>query len=94
MQTRSGLMLTLAAAAGLAIPAHAQEVPRRSTYYIAPGTPKTVGQGGAVAGVVPHKAVPAPHGAMATFGGLLGTGAPRAAKSPAANSTADQPAPR
>ena len=47
---------------------------RPHTLYIAPGSPATVGQGGAVTGVVPGRAVPAPTGAMSTFGGLLGTG--------------------
>ena len=79
MATRPGLMLALPLAAGLSAAAHAQEVQRRHTYHIAPGTPATGGQGGAVEGVVPHQAVPAPRGSMATFGGLLGTGAPRAA---------------
>lgn len=35
---------------------------------IAPGNPGTVGQGGALRGVVPGEAVPAPKGAMETFG--------------------------
>jgi hypothetical protein len=89
MMTRSGLMLALALAASLA-PAGtgAQEAPRRHTFYIAPGNPKTVGQGGAVVGVVPHQTVPAPQGSMATFGGLLGTGAPRSTTAPTANAPA------
>ena len=83
MKPRPGLMLALALAASLApVAARAQEVPRRRTFYIAPGNPATVGQGGAVEGVVPHQAVPAPRGSMATFGGLLGTGAPRASTAP------------
>ena len=96
MTTRSGLTLALALAASLApFGAGAQEVPRRNTFYIAPGNPKTVGQGGAVVGVVPHQTVPAPQGSMATFGGLLGTGAPRAATAPNANAPATgAPAPR
>lgn len=88
MKTRSGLMLTLALAAGLPVAAYAQDAPRRRTFYIAPGNPATVGRNGAVGGVVPHKAVPAPRGAMATFGGLLGTGAPRSIPAPAANTPA------
>ena len=89
MTTSSGLTLALALAASLApLGANAQEVPRRRTFYIAPGNPKTVGQGGAVVGVVPHQAVPAPQGSMATFSGLLGTGAPRAAKAPNATAPA------
>ena len=35
---------------------------------IAPGNPGTVGQGGALRGVVPGESVPAPKGAMETFG--------------------------
>jgi len=89
MTTRSGLTLALALAASLApVGAGAQEAPRRHTFYIAPGNPKTVGQGGAVIGVVPHQTVPAPQGSMATFGGLLGTGAPRAITAPAAKAPA------
>ncbi len=81
MKTRLALLLALGFAAGLtAAGAHAADAPpRRRTLNIAPGTPATVGQGGAVAGVVPHQAVPAPRGAMSTFGGLLGTRAPRSA---------------
>ena len=83
MKTRPGLILTLSIAASLApLAARAQETPRRHTFYIAPGNPATVGRNGSVEGVVPGQAVPAPHGAMATFGGLLGTGAPRAAATP------------
>ncbi len=86
MTTRSGLTLALALAASLApFGAGAQDAPRRRTFYIAPGNPNTVGQGGAVIGVVPHQTVPAPQGSMATFGGLLGTGAPRAVTTPKAN---------
>jgi len=89
MTTRSGLTLALALAASLPpVGAGAQEAPRRHTFYIAPGNPKTVGQGGAVVGVVPHQTVPAPQGSMATFGGLLGTGAPRAITVPTANAPA------
>ena len=96
MTTRSGLMLALALAAVLApLGAGAQEAPRRRTFYIAPGNPKTVGQGGAVVGVVPHQTVPAPQGSMATFGGLLGTGAPRAVTAPnAAAPATGSPTPR
>ncbi len=46
------------------------------TYYIAPGTPSTIGRNGSVTGVVPGEAVPAPHGSMSTFGGRFGTGSP------------------
>ncbi len=96
MTTRSGLTLALALAASLApVGAGAQEAPRRHTFYIAPGNPKTVGQGGAVVGVVPHQTVPAPQGSMATFGGLLGTGAPRAVTAPNADAPATgAPTPR
>ncbi len=89
MIIRSGLALALALAVSL-VPAGAgaQETPRRRTFYIAPGNPKTVGQGGSVVGVVPHQTVPAPQGSMATFGGLLGTGAPRAITAPTANAPA------
>ena len=79
MKTRPGLLLALPFAASLSAAAHAQLLPRRHTYHIAPGTPATVGQSGAVEGVVPHQPVPAPRGSMATFGGLLGTGAPQTA---------------
>ena len=83
MKPHPGLMLALALAASLApVLACAQGTPRRRTFYIAPGNPATVGQGGAVEGVVPHQAVPAPRGSMATFGGLLGTGAPRPSTAP------------
>ena len=92
------LRLALPFLLGAAVPAlAADEQPQRPRgYYIAPGTPATVGQGGAVIGVVPHHPVPAPQGAMSTFGGLLGTGAPQApAKPPAAASPAAAlPAPR
>lgn len=67
----------LASGAVLAEPPAASTTPaprRPRTLYIAPGNPATVGQGGAVTGVVPGRAVPAPTGAMSTFGGLLGTG--------------------
>ncbi len=96
MTTRSGLRLALVLAASLApVGASAQEAPRRRTFYIAPGNPNTVGQGGAVVGVVPHQTVPAPQGSMATFGGLLGTGAPRAVAAPNANAPATgSPTPR
>jgi len=92
MRTRPALLLALAFAAGLtAADSHAADAPpRRRTLNIAPGTPATVGQGGAVAGIVPHQAVPAPRGAMSTFGGLLGTGAPRSTT----RSESPSPAPR
>ena len=72
----SGLMAT----ALLAGSAWAADAPPRRVrgYSIAPGTPATVGQGGAVIGPGSNRAVPAPRGSMATFGGLFGTGAPRA----------------
>ncbi len=96
MTTRSGLTLALVLAASLApVGASAQEVPRRRTFYIAPGNPNTVGQGGAVVGAVPHQTIPAPQGSMATFGGLFGTGAPRALKTPGAAAPAvSSPTPR
>lgn len=79
MIVRLALMLALSSGAALAADAPSPNpTPRRRTFYIAPGNPKTVGQGGAVIGVVPHQATPAPRGSMATFGGLLGTGAPTA----------------
>lgn len=53
---RSGLVVCL-----MASPAIAQ-------VSIAPGNPATVGQGGALIGVVPGQTVPAPSGAMQTFG--------------------------
>ena len=66
------------AAALLCGTAWAQTPPASSngTYYIAPGTPSTVGRNGSVTGVVPGEAVPAPHGSMSTFGGKFGTGSP------------------
>lgn len=39
-----------------------------ATDYIAPGTPATVGQGGAVLGKEPDQPVPAPRGVLQTFG--------------------------
>lgn len=92
MNTRPALTLALALIAGLTATAAlaADAPPRRRTLNIAPGTPATVGQGGAVEGVVPHQAVPASRGAMSTFGGLFGTGAPRAAT----GSANPSPAPR
>ena len=87
------LRLAVSVLLGGALPAlAADEQPRRPRgYYIAPGTPATVGQGGAVIGVVPHHSVPAPQGAMSTFGGLLGTRGPQA---PAATGSAAPAAPR
>lgn len=70
----------LAIAASLAASAAAAQTsgpPHPGTYYIAPGSPSTIGRDGSVTGVVPGQAVPAPHGSMSTFGGLFGTGAPR-----------------
>ena len=59
------------------------------TYYIAPGTPSTVGRNGSVTGVVPGEAVPAPHGSMSTFGGEFGTKSPSNERS---NGSPSQPA--
>ncbi len=59
------------------------------TYYIAPGTPQTVGRSGALNGVVPGEAVPAPRGSMATFGGKFGTEGPLSERN---NSSPAQPA--
>ena len=59
------------------------------TYYIAPGTPATVGRNGSVVGTAPGETVPAPHGSMSTFGGHFGTGSPRSASN---NSSPAQPA--
>lgn len=65
--TASRLIL---AASLLAAPAAAQ-------VSIAPGTPETVGRNGSLRGVVPGEAVPAPRGAMETFGVAKNTdGAP------------------
>ena len=66
------------AAALLCGTAWAQTSPAKpgGTYYIAPGTPSTVGRNGSVTGVVPGEAVPAPHGSMSTFGGQFGTQSP------------------
>ncbi len=93
MPLRPALIPALLLTAAAAWPAAAADAPARPRgYSIAPGTPATVGQGGAVVGVVPHQAVPAPHGSMATFGGLLGTGAP--ARAPVAGAPATRtPAP-
>lgn len=74
------LAALLASGAALAqAPATPTSPPRQRprTLNIAPGNPATVGQAGAVTGVVPGRAVPAPTGAMSTFGGLLGTGKPQ-----------------
>jgi len=46
------------------IPMHAWA----ATDFIAPGTPSTVGQGGAVLGSEPDHPVPAPRGVIETFG--------------------------
>jgi len=59
------------------------------TYYIAPGTPSTIGRNGSVTGVVPGEAVPAPHGSMSTFGGHFGTEGPRSERN---NGSPSQPA--
>ena len=78
------------AAALLCGAAWAQTPPAPSgTYYIAPGTPSTVGRNGSVTGVVPGEAVPAPHGSMSTFGGKFGTGSPLSSRN---NSSPAQPA--
>ena len=42
--------------------------PAAAQYSIAPGTPETVGRSGSLRGVVPGETVPAPRGAMQTFG--------------------------
>ena len=39
-----------------------------ATDFIAPGTPATVGQGGSILGKEPEHTVPAPRGALQTFG--------------------------
>lgn len=79
------------AAALLCGTAWAQNPPANpnGTYYIAPGTPSTVGRNGSVTGVVPGEAVPAPHGSMSTFGGRFGTESPLNERN---NSSASQPA--
>ncbi len=79
------------AAALLCSTAWAQTPPANphGTYYIAPGTPSTVGRSGALNGVVPGEAVPAPRGSMSTFGGRFGTEGPRSERN---NSSPAQPA--
>jgi hypothetical protein len=78
------------AAALLCGTAWAQNTPAHNgTYYIAPGSPSTVGRNGSVTGVVPGEAVPAPHGSMSTFGGRFGTGSPRSEQN---TSSPSQPA--
>jgi hypothetical protein len=78
------------AAALLCGTAWAQTPPAHpGTYYIAPGTPSTVGRSGSLNGVVPGEAVPAPRGSMATFGGKFGTEGPLSERS---NSSPAQPA--
>jgi len=75
------LVAVLASGTALAQTPAASNAPaprRPRTLNIAPGNPATVGQAGAVTGVVPGRAGPAPQGAMSTFGGLLGTGKPQA----------------
>jgi len=57
--------------------AMAQAPSSNGTVYIAPGNPATVGRSGAVVGVVPGEATPAPRGSMSTFGGKFGTEGPR-----------------
>lgn len=70
------------AAALLCGTAWAQTPPAHpGTYYIAPGTPSTIGRGGALNGVVPGEAVPAPRGTMSTFGGKFGTEGPTSERS-------------
>jgi len=59
------------------------------TIYIAPGNPATVGRSGSVTGVVPGRAVPAPHGTMSTFGGAFSAPEQRNAGN---NSSPAQPA--
>ena len=79
------------AAALLCGTAWAQTPPAKSngTYYIAPGTPSTIGRSGSLNGVVPGEAVPAPRGSMSTFGGRFGTEGPRSERN---NSSPAQPA--
>lgn len=62
---RLALIATLA---GLAFATPADSREPKKALNIAPGTPATVGQNGAVVGEVPGKVVPAPNGAMSTFG--------------------------
>lgn len=70
------------AAALLCGTAGAQTPPAHpGTYYIAPGTPSTIGRSGALNGVVPGEAVPAPRGTMSTFGGKFGTEGPLSERS-------------
>ena len=84
------------AAALLCGTAWAQTPPAKpsGTYYIAPGTPSTIGRNGSVTGVVPGEAVPAPHGSMSTFGGQFGTPGPgmQGPSSERTNSSPAQPA--
>jgi len=83
---RLGLIAALACGAAMA-----QTTSKSSdgTVYIAPGNPNTVGRAGSVVGVVPGEAVPAPHGAMSTFGGKFGT---QGARSDVNNNSSAQPA--
>lgn len=77
------------AAALLCGTAGAQTPPAHpGTYYIAPGTPSTIGRSGSLNGVVPGEAVPAPRGSMSTFGGKFGTEGPLSER----NGGAAQPA--
>jgi len=71
---RLGLIATLAC--GVAA-AQSPSTGSNGTVYIAPGNPNTVGRSGSVVGVVPGEAVPAPRGALSTFGGGRGTEGPR-----------------
>ncbi len=59
------------------------------TFYIAPGTPSTIGRSGSVTGAVPGQVVPAPRGSMSTFGGAFGTEGPRSERN---HSSTAQPA--
>ena len=78
------------AAALLCGTARAQNPPAHNgTYYIAPGTPSTIGRSGSLNGVVPGEAVPAPRGSMSTFGGRFGTEGPLNERN---NSSPTQPA--
>ena len=65
----TGVMARIVAASMLALTVSASMAPAvAATDYIAPGSPATVGQGGAILGSVPDHPVAAQRGTMSTFG--------------------------
>lgn len=62
MARRVAVLVLALTASGAVAPAMA------ATDFIAPGSPATVGQGGAILGPVPDHPVAAPRGALSTFG--------------------------